>query len=873
MVQPPPVQEDGRLPVTVTPLHYAVTLDVDPSQERFTGKVTIDIDAPIPLSYVVLNGRDLAIKTAVATVGGVQLPSAISTRKSHGGVAPEEIVLEFPRPIPAGRGSLVLTYDAPFGRELSGLYRVTEGGRSYAFTQFEATAARRAFPCFDEPAMKAPFDLEITTPKGMIAVANTPETTRVDVGGKTRFDFARTPPLSTYLLAFAVGDFDVVDGGKVPIPVRLIAVKGKGPLGGTALGMAPGIVKALGDYFAVPYPFPKLDLVAVPDFAAGAMENPGLITFREELLLMDPAHASSSDTHSAASVLGHELAHIWFGDLVTMQWWNDVWLNEGFANWMEAKALDTWRPEYRQHLSSVGRTLAVMELDALASAHPVRRPVVTSSDIEESFDGISYDKGSAILSMIERWVGPDVFQRGVREYIQAHSWKNARAEDLWAALDHASGRDVTGMATTFIDRAGVPSVAFTAGCNAGAESLDLTQSAFHPLGIAAKPTDDTPWHVPVCVHAVSAPADDCADLTAAHGSLALAKASCGTPVFPNAGAAGYFRFSLPEKDVKALARDAAHLDVASRMALASNVWAMVRAGELVPSAALDVLPAFDKETDQHVVWEEIRALYGIDHALVDDGSRPAYRAYVAARLAGEKRRLGWKPKAGDSDDTKQLRSDVVMALGDLARDEGTLHEAEALAKSWLRDPRSVDPDLAPAAVFVGSIRGGVARLNELRAAAKAAKVPSDRIIALRAMSAFDDKNVLAQAFDLMITDEVKMQDLRYLLGGFSSPWNVFERTDRARALFAWLSTHWDAMRAKVPDGFGSYDLVTEVRGTCTTEERDKETDFLKPRMKDIEGATLTLAESSEAATACAALRARAADEVTAYFAKGGSKGR
>ena len=485
----------------------------------------------------------------------------------------------------------------------------------------------------------------------MIAVANTPEASRTDDAGKTRFTFAKTPPLPTYLVAFGVGDFDVREGATDPVPIRLITTKGKSGLGETALTMTAGLVKKLGDYFALPYPFPKLDIVAVPDFAAGAMENPGLITFREELLLLDPAHAGFGRTHGSAATLAHELAHIWFGDLVTMQWWNDVWLNEGFANWMESMAVDAWRPEYAEHGGGVDGALRVVDLDALGRAHAVRRHVASTSDIEESFDGISYEKGSAILGMIEHWIGPDVFQRGVRDYIRAHSWKNARAEDLWAALDHASGRDVTGMATTFIDRAGVPNVAVTSKCE-GSErklTLDLAQSAWHPLGVLGKPTDDTPWHVPVCVHAVSAPADECTDLTAAHGSLALTNATCGTAVYPNAGAAGYFRFSLPEADVKALARDVKHLDVASRMALVSNLWAMVRAGTLEPDVALDVLPEFDHETDRRVIWGVIDVLYGIDHALVDDAARPAFRAYVGARLAGQKRRLGRKPKAGESE--------------------------------------------------------------------------------------------------------------------------------------------------------------------------------------------------------------------------------
>ena len=451
--------------------------------------------------------------------------------------------------------------------------------------------------------------------------------------------------------------------------------------------MTAALVATLGDYFALPYPFAKLDVVAVPDFAAGAMENPGLITFREELLLLDPVRASVWDTRDAASTIAHELAHIWFGDLVTMQWWNDVWLNEGFADWMEAKAVDAWRPESAEHLDNVASALDVMDTDALANAHAVRQAVTSTGEIEEAFDGISYQKGAAVLGMIEHWVGPEVFQRGIRDYLHAHSWKNATADDLLKSLDHASGRDVSGMAATFIDRPGVPNVAVTSTCAAGTVKLDLTQSAWHPLGVAAKPTDDVPWRIPVCVHALSAPAGRVHGSGDGARSLELEGArSAARRPFPNAEEAGYYRTSLSDADVRALARDLTHLDVASRMGLVASLWAQVRAGELSPDVVLEVLPSFDKETDGHVVGAVIDTLYAIDHALIDDRSRPAFRAYVAARLLPQKSRLGWQVKPGEDDDVSLLRPSVLMALGSLAREASTIREAEGVAASWLKDP-------------------------------------------------------------------------------------------------------------------------------------------------------------------------------------------
>jgi aminopeptidase N len=857
----PAPREDGRLPALATPSHYAVTLDIDPTQPRFHGTTTIDIDVAHPTAHVILHGRDLNITDVGATFGSKAIGGTSTTRAPHGGTQPEELVLIFPEPLPKGRATISLTFDAPFAADLSGLYRVNDGGRWYAFTQFESTDARRAFPCFDEPAYKATYDLSIRTPKGMLAVANTPERTHADDASATQYEFATTPPLSSYLVAFAVGDFDVREGAKDPVPIRLISVKGKAQLGDFALDATAGLVKKLGDYFALPYPFPKLDVIAVPDFAAGAMENPGLITFREELLLMDPKHSSVQDQREAALTVAHELAHIWFGDLVTMQWWNDVWLNEGFATWMETRATDAWRPEYAVHTEAVASAQHVMDLDALTSTRAVRQPVVTRGEIEEAFDGISYEKGAAVLAMIEHWVGEETFQKGVRDYVRAHAWKNAKADDLLGALDRASGRDVSGMAATFLDRPGVPVVAVKSSCNAGKASFELTQSAWRPLGTQPA-TDTAPWRVPVCVHQASGK-DACTDMTSDHAVLESA-GSCGAWAFPNANEAGYYRFSLSEHDVRALSRDVSHLDAASRIGLVSNLWAQVRAGELSADVLLDVLRSLDRETDGRVVREVIDTLYAVDHTLVDDGTRPAFRAYVAARMAGQKKRLGWQKREGEDDGTALVRPHVLQILGELARDPATLREADTLATRWLADPKSVEADVAPVALHVAASHGDGALWNELRAVAKTAKNPSDRITALSALGAFEDPKVLGSTFDLLLTDEVKMQDFGYVLGGRRSNVAIYRRPDAARAFFAWLNAHWDAARAKLPGGLaGEYSQL--LAGACSTNERDAELAFLEPHMAEVDGAKRPLAEQAEGVTQCAAVREQGAPAVAKFF--------
>ncbi|MDP9150468.1 MAG: M1 family metallopeptidase, partial [Myxococcota bacterium] len=483
---PPAPRDDGRLPNTATPRRYALSLEIDPSRTRFSGSVEIEVDLPQPTWNVVLHGRDVRVSRAIARVGQTDVAATVTSRLAHGSVVPEELVLRFAAPLPTGPAVLALTYDAPFAPDLAGLYRVEQEGRPYAYSQFEVTDARRAFPCFDEPGFKTPYDVTIAAPRGQMVLSNTPESAREDgPGDMVSHHFRASPPLPTYLVAFAVGDFDVAEGQKEPFPIRVITTKGGGGVGNTALALeaAAALVARLADYFGTPYPYEKLDLVAVPDFAAGAMENPGLVTFRDVLLLLDARHATTASRRAQAEVIAHELAHQWFGDLVTLEWWDDLWLNEGFATWAESKIVDAWRPRFGATFGQIAGIQRVMDVDALQSARAVREPVRSTSEAEEAFDGITYEKGAAILRMLESWLGQDTFRRGVQRYVHEHAWKNARAEDLFQALDYVSTQSVGRMASGFLDRPGVPDVAVSWTCGgAGGGKLELRESEWRALG-------------------------------------------------------------------------------------------------------------------------------------------------------------------------------------------------------------------------------------------------------------------------------------------------------------------------------------------------------------------------------------------------------
>jgi aminopeptidase N len=854
-------REDGHLPALATPLRYALAFDIDPRTNAFTGTTRIDIAVAARTSHVVLNGHALTITDARAIVGGSPHPAKVSWRPAFGARpdAPEELVLTFDPPLSPGHATLSLTYSAPFDSELSGLYRVADGSNWYAFTQFEATDARRAFPCFDEPGYKVPFDVTVTVPKGMRAVANAPETAHDDVADKTTFRFKETQALPTYLVALAVGDLEIKElaGRTTKPPIRLVTVKGKSGQGDLALEATSALVDALAGWFGIPYPYDKLDIVAVPDFSAGAMENAGLVTFREELLLLDPARASTRARRSQALVVAHELAHQWFGDLVTAAWWDDLWLNEGFATWMEWRIVDKWKPSFGAKADAVVDQLGVMDLDALASARAVRQPVVSTSEAQEAFDGITYEKGAAVLSTIEKWIGEETFQRGVRSYLTSNAFQSVHADKLFAALDRASGKDVTQMAATYLDRAGVPEVTARIECDRGARwHIELGQEAWRPLGSKVPEDQDRAWTIPVCVQAQGEKKPLCAELAYGAPSI-VAGRNCPAWVHPNSEGS-YYRFAISEAELMKVAQARGQLDVPGRISLLSNAWAGVRAGKLKPAVMLRLLPMFDDEPARQVVEQVAAILASMNLILVEDDARPAFRTFVSARLSKRKKELGWLPRkeeAAGSGDESMLRRTVLSAMGDLAEDEATLREADELAVKWLAEPSSVPSDTAAVALDLATRHAGAERLAQLLAFARTAKTREDRIFALKALSGFDDPALLRRGLDASLEAEIRPHEMRYVMGG------AFARRASRPVVEAWVRARWEDLRKKLP-GSLSAGLVGAAGIACTKAEQAERAAFYGPRAVDIEGAARPLAEALEAASLCAELRVYGASSLT-----------
>ncbi len=858
----PPPLESGRLPGTARPLRYALSLVVDPAKERFLGDVTIDVDVPAATPAIVLHGRDLSVIRAEATVAGRPVSARAEGRAAAGGKgSPEELVLTFTRPIPAGKAQLRVSYSAPLDGKLSGLYRVEEGGAHYAFTQLEPMDARRMFPCFDEPGFKVPFDLKVTAPRGNLVVANANEIDRTDAddGRSVTFTFATTPPLPTYLLALAVGPFEVREGASAPVKIRIVTARGKAKLGELALEAAAAHVKILGEYFDRPYPYPKLDLLAVPEFGFGAMENAGLITFREDLVLLDAQSASVAARRSMAENVAHEIAHHWFGNLVTMEWWDDLWLNEGFATWMETRVVDAWRPEMNARLEALGDKGWVMGLDALDSARAVRQPIRSNSEAEEAFDGLTYEKGASVIEMIERWLGPDVFRDGVRAYMKAHEHGNAKAADLFAALSKASGKDVGAVASTFLDQPGVPLVRASLACEAGgkgsaaaAARVKLSQARFRvrPGGDPAAAT----WRIPLCVSyeggEKAGPA--CGVLDGAEGEIPLPGGRCPRWIYPNAEDSGYFRFALPPAELAALSGAGKDLDARSRIGLLDNAWALVQSGDLGSDALLDLIAGMRRERQRLVVAQMIAALARVSDALVGADARPAFQAYASSILLPIAKELGWDARRTDGDEQRLMRTAVLAALSVLAEDPWLHAEADRRAAAFLKEPRSVSGEIAAIALGASTRRAGEARLGELtEALARTAPppTPEDRRAILAAMGSFADAALLRRALDWTLTERVRLQDA-YALYDSAAEWPASRPV-----LIAWIRANLSGLTDKLPD-FAIVRLA-EVLGTiCDGAERAEAAAFFGEELRDVEGADRPFMQALETADNCIDLRAR-----------------
>jgi alanyl aminopeptidase len=853
----PPLE---TLPRWALPESYALDLRIDPAQAGFSGTVAIQLRLMQASDLVWLHGKDLHVDTvSVSDAKGKSHAARYVDAAPKAGV----VRVDFGRTLAAQQLTLHFSFKAPYNGQLQGLYKVEHGGKAYVMTQMEPISARFAFPSFDEPSFKTPFDISITLPEGEVAVANTaPAATQAAGAGWTKVTFKPTQPLPTYLVAYAVGPWDIRSAADIapsrwrkhPLPLRGIAAAGQAHRMTHVLGEVPVIIQTLEDYYAFGYPFDKLDLAAVPDFSAGAMENAGLVTFRDWLLLLDPDSAQRY-VQGSFNVTAHELAHQWTGDTVTMTWWNDLWLNEAFATWMQKKITEKVHPEYRADLDRVEAAQGAMASDSLVSARKIRQPITGNGDIQTAFDGITYSKGAAVLAMFEAFVGEDTFRTGMRAYIETHKFGNASAEDLIDAIARAADKGVKFKHAfgSFLDQSGVPMVTSELDCSGQRPVLKLKQSRYLPLGSSG----DTArvWGVPMCVRTPAG--TRCEMFDGASGSLTLDDTSCPAWYMPNADARGYYRFSMATKDLAHLTAALDALNDAEKLAYADALDAAFRHGDI---DAHDVLAAVRKLAPSKTTQVALAPLATFDwiwHRLAQtDAQKARLRDVARAAYLPRLEALGYVRRAGESPQDVHLRGSLAETLGETLKlpevRAQLLQQGDAVLKKTADgklDFAAANPDIIGTALAVAVAERGRPAVDALIAALPTTTDPAQRNAILGGLGGAPADQA-DRVRDFAIDKQVKVGEMARLF-------YVNRDTSAGRtAMWDWFVKHYDQVVARTGTFASGYLPGLAGGGGCSQAEAARMAQFFTPRLKDLPGADRGLAQSSESTLLCAALKAR-----------------
>ena len=825
-----------RLGENVVPVTQSIAVHVDPRLDTFRGSVDVELDVKRPARAFRFHAQDLSIVSLSLRKGDRPIDAVYK--------AGEQSVVEVTAGelLKPGRYSLTVGFNNRFNRQAVGLYKmVTKDGEPYLFTQFEAIDARRAFPIWDEPQFKIPYQLTVTIPAQYDAVSNTPVES-ASAGGETKtIRFARTKPLPSYLLALAVGKFDVTPIEGLGVPGHVYAPKGQGHLTSTAAKITPPVLAALEKYFGSKYPFEKVDLIAVPEYWAGAMENPGAITYRDTLLLIDPATATPNQRLNLIRITAHELAHMWFGDLVTMEWWNDLWLNESFADWMGDKITDQVFPEFESAVGELQSVQWIMSGDARATAEPIRRADATPEDAIHSV-GLAYNKGKAVLSMFEQWIGPEKFRAGVLDHLAANRWSNATAEEFFAALSrHAPAGTADAMAA-FIEHPGVPLVTVE---RTGPNTLRLSQKRF---GAESKGM----WKIPVTLRYEGGSRAVLLDAPSKTVTLDAADPSW---IYPHAHAAGYYRWQMPEEELRAVAKRASEvLEPGERLAFIGNLGALFRAGVLHGDAYLDLLGGFANDRDPHVAGALLGALGNVRETFLTPENRPRFAAYVRRTVGPMLDRYGLTAQPGESPTVTSLRPTVLSWLAEYGDDQRVWTFVKEQLPKYLQDPASVDPSLAGLIVSVPATRGDEALFEEFRKRFETAATPAERSRFLNAMREFEDPKIRARVREYALSAAVRPTELFTLVG-------EVDTEETREELYQWTVANYDAIVKKLPPIFGSE--ISFVAGGCDPRRVERARKFFEK--KKVAGADRRLARVAEQVSQCAALREREMQSVSRYL--------
>lgn len=780
-----------RLPRTVVPERYELTLTPDLDESRFTGEAQIRVTAHEAVQQIQLNAAELDVLTA-ELIGddGTKVDAAVSLDEDA-----EVATIALSREVAPGDWTLHLTFAGTLNDKLRGFYRSTftdDQGveRVIATTQFEATDARRAFPCWDEPDLKSVFAVRLIVDEELAAFSNAAVQSETSLGtGKRLVVFNDSMKMSTYLVAFVVGPLVVTEPVDVDgTPLRVACVPGRQALGAFALEAGAAALRLFAEYFKIPYPGDKVDMIALPDFAFGAMENLGCITFRETALLVDTERASRLEIERVADVVAHEIAHMWFGDLVTMKWWNGIWLNEAFATFMELFFVDRFRPEWEKWVSFGLSKSAAMAVDGLAATRPIEYPVIRPEEAQGMFDLLTYEKGASVLRMLEQHLGAHEFSVGISAYLHDHSYGNAETTDLWDALESTSNEPVRALMDSWIFQGGHPIVHVA---RSGDGGLTLKQRRFRYL--AGSEDEAARWHIPIGVRAMIDNTMHAEKLLLTEGSATLALPGPADWVVVNERAHGFYRVSYDPGLLRDLVENVHALDALERFTLASDTWAACLAGSVDLADVLGLIEKLKGDDDPNV-WGAVLAPLRMLDKVVDGPARSALQQRVRDLVRPGHDWLGWEPHHGESERLATLRGVFIGALGVLGADEGVRREALARYALYQSETTALDANLVSPVEGVISSMNEAANYDRLHAKfSSESSTPQEKVNALGALAAFTAPALLERTLAMIEAGDVRTQDAPYALR------SMLAQRDSGKRVWEWSEEHWSTLMDRFPD--------------------------------------------------------------------------
>jgi len=837
---------DLRLDSKVVPTFQSIQLKIDAEQEEYSGSVSVELNVKQPTDTFQFHAEGQSFeRIELRDAEGAE--NTLQTARGKDGV----VSISTERKLTPGKHTLEIDFTNRFNTQAVGLYRMLYENRGYLFTQFEAVDARKAFPCWDEPRFKIPFQMTLVVPAAQVAVSNTPVESEKAEGGWKTVVFRKTPPMPSYLLAIASGPLESVPIMGMSVPGRIYTVQGQSHLAGLTAEMSPPILAALERYFGQSYPYEKLDLIAVPEYWFGGMENPGAVVCDDAAILLDPAAASNAQKRGLAGLLAHEFAHMWYGDLVTMEWWNDLWLNEAFATYMGQKITHELYPEYGVDLARRRQVQGLMSMDARPSTKPIRGEIDSTAAIFEDM-GLAYGKGRTVLGMMEQWIGPEAFRKGVTSYIEANAWGNTVGDDLWTALSKASEMDVGGPMSSFLDQSGLPLIDVAVSADG---EVTLSQRRFLNYGVEAEPQT---WTVPVNMRYHDGEIIRTKSVLLDKKTTKFKVGGDVEWIFPDDGAIGYYRWNLPSEMLVDLAENSTErLTAPERIVFVGNAAALLDAGRISGGDYLRILNLFANDPEPEVVSSVVSGLGKVEGAFVPDELRDEFADYVRATLRPVLDRFGMEAVEGEDETVSMLRSRLVSWLGEVGRDPEVRRYAAKMAKSYMADSRSVDPALAGTALSLAAAQGDRALYDKFKKRFETAKTPVERERYLAALGSFEDPEIRQAALSYVLSGSLRPNEIFTIPGGMA-------KTEKdADLVFEWVTGHYGELTAPMPAMMKSF--MPFAASGCSAQRLETAEKFFAEPDHRVDGTGANLQKVSEQVNDCVNLRRREGQAVATYL--------